>query len=236
MRVSCALLALLLALLCAPARGDEGTPLLSVDDLLSISESYDAFLHELEDLIVERGLLSEEERDAWHDAQLGDYFQNGIYGSILTNFMPGMLGFFREEETLLVLRTPLDGGLTLELSTMRRYTPLDTALPGLMLTLRLEDANGAPVDALFTLSATSGLFLMWDAMQAIYRSVGVSVQSDGETVVWGDQPPAEHARGPVLTIDIANAQTGEAYPSCRLSLTVDGAGFVVTDDALSPLP
>ena len=36
----------------------EGDPLLSVDDLLRLEESYTAFLTQLEELIVERGLLS----------------------------------------------------------------------------------------------------------------------------------------------------------------------------------
>ena len=55
----------------------EGDPLLSVDDLLSLQSSYDAFLDELEELIIERGLLSPEEREIWRDAQMGDVFQNG---------------------------------------------------------------------------------------------------------------------------------------------------------------
>ena len=50
-------------LVCAPigAWAAEGDPLLSVDDLLSLQDSYDAFLDELEELIIERGLLSPDE-------------------------------------------------------------------------------------------------------------------------------------------------------------------------------
>lgn len=59
------------------------------------------FSGELGDLAVERGLLSEEDRAAWHDAQLGDFFQNGGYGSILVSYLPGALGYTREEDTLL---------------------------------------------------------------------------------------------------------------------------------------
>ena len=55
-------LILLLAMLPVCALAAEGDPLLSVDDLLSLQDSYDAFLDELESLIVERGLLSPEER------------------------------------------------------------------------------------------------------------------------------------------------------------------------------
>ena len=72
----CVLL-LLLALSALPAYAEEGSPLLSVDDLLSLEESYETFLEQLGDLAVERGLLSDDERAAWHDAQMGDFFQNG---------------------------------------------------------------------------------------------------------------------------------------------------------------
>ena len=89
-------LLLLLALLPVCALAAEGDPLLSVDDLLSLQDSYDAFLDELESLIIERGLLSPEERETWRDAQMGDFFQNGGYGSILANYLPGVLGYIRE--------------------------------------------------------------------------------------------------------------------------------------------
>ena len=153
MRAWTAILLALLLLVPAAALAGEGDPLLSVDDLLSLEESYSAFLDELEDLIVSRGLLSEDERSAWRDAQMGDFFQNGGYGSILAIYMPGALDYVREEDTLLTLRAQLDCG-TLELTTVRRYTPQDSTLPGLMLSLSLTDGSGVPVDAAFSLSAT----------------------------------------------------------------------------------
>ena len=81
-------LSLPLALFPLSAPAEEGSPLLSVDDLIALEDSYEAFLNELGDLAVQRGLLSEEDRAAWHDAQLGDYFQNGGYGSILSATCP----------------------------------------------------------------------------------------------------------------------------------------------------
>ncbi|MGN0776908.1 MAG: hypothetical protein ACI4MM_09570, partial [Candidatus Ventricola sp.] len=84
------MMVVLLACLPVCVLAAEGDPLLSVDDLLSLEDSYDAFLDELEELIVERGLLSPEEREAWRDAQMGDFYQNGGYGSILANYMPGV--------------------------------------------------------------------------------------------------------------------------------------------------
>ena len=232
MRAWTALLLALLLLLPAAALAGEGDPLLSVDDLLSLEESYSAFLDRLEDLIVERGLLSEEERGAWRDAQMGDFFQNGGYGSILALYMPGALDYVREEDTLLTLRAQLDCG-TLEMTTVRRYTPQDSTLPGLMLSLSLTDGDGVPLDAAFTLSATSGLFLKWDAVTGAYASVGTGAQSDGETIYWSDQTPAQNAGNPVILVDVQDAQTWQVIGQAALTLTVDGTGYALAEGALA---
>ena len=225
----CVLL-LVLTLFALPAHAEEGSPLLSVDDLLSLEESYEVFLEQLGDLAVERGLLSEDERAAWHDAQMGDFYQNGGYGSILVNYMPGALDYTREEETLLTLSAKLDGG-TLELMTMRRYTPRDSTLSGLMLTPSMTDDAQMPMDAHYSFGSTSGVFMKWDALLGIYVSVGATAESDGETVVWSAQTPAENAKNPVLTITVTNGRKplGEA----ALTLTVDGEGYRGDDYALN---
>ena len=233
-RICIVLLALALAPLGALAA--EGDPLLSVDDLLALEDSYTAFLVELEELIVSRGLLSEDEREAWRDAQMGDYFQNGGYGSMLINYTPGVLSYVREEETRLQLRLTLAGGCTLHLDTMRRYTPEDSSLSGLMLTLSVTDAQGAPMDAAFALGSSSGIFLKWDAMAGAYAAVGASAQSDGETVVWSDQAPLVDAQNPVITIAMTDVSTGQLLGTAALTLTVDGSSYRVGEDALAVAP
>ena len=225
----CVLL-LVLTLFALPAHAEEGSPLLSVDDLLSLEESYEVFLEQLGDLAVERGLLSEDERAAWHDAQMGDFYQNGGYGSILVNYMPGALDYTREEETLLTLSAKLDGG-TLELMTMRRYTPRDSTLSGLMLTPSMTDDAQMPMDAHYSFGSTSGVFMKWDALLGTYVSVGATAESDGETVVWSAQTPAENAKNPVLTITASNGR--EPLGEAALTLTVDGEGYRVDDYALN---
>ena len=225
----CVLL-LVLTLFALPAHAEEGSPLLSVDDLLSLEESYEVFLEQLGDLAVERGLLSEDERAAWHDAQMGDFYQNGGYGSILVNYMPGALDYTREEETLLTLSAKLGGG-TLELMTMRRYTPRDSTLSGLMLTPSMTDDAQMPMDAHYSFGSTSGVFMKWDALLGIYVSVGATAESDGETVVWSAQTPAENAKNPVLTITVTNGR--EPLGEAALTLTVDGEGYRVDDYALN---
>ena len=225
----CVLL-LVLTLFALPAHAEEGSPLLSVDDLLSLEESYEVFLEQLGDLAVERGLLSEDERAAWHDAQMGDFYQNGGYGSILVNYMPGALDYTREEETLLTLSAKLDGG-TLELMTMRRYTPRDSTLSGLMLTPSMTDDAQMPMDAHYSFGSTSGVFMKWDALLGTYVSVGATAESDGETVVWSAQTPAENAKNPVLTITVTPGR--EPLGEAALTLTVDGEGYRVDDYALN---
>lgn len=225
----CVLL-LVLTLFALPAHAEEGSPLLSVDDLLSLEESYEVFLEQLGDLAVERGLLSEDERAAWHDAQMGDFYQNGGYGSILVNYMPGALDYTREEETLLNLSAKLVGG-TLELMTMRRYTPRDSTLSGLMLTPSMTDDAQMPMDAHYSFGSTSGVFMKWDALLGTYVSVGATAESDGETVVWSAQTPAENAKNPVLTITVTNGR--EPLGEAALTLTVDGEGYRVDDYALN---
>lgn len=226
------LLFCLLLALPAACWAAEGDPLLSVDDLLSLGESYEAFLGELEELAVERGLLSETERAQWHDAQLGDFYQNGGYGSILVNYTPGYLGYAREEEMLLTLRAALSGGGELELVTMRRYTPKDSSLSGLMLTPSVEDENGVPVDVQYAFSADSGVFLKWDALSGAYVTAGATAVSRGESIVWSSQTPVPDAKNPVITVDIFGAVSGEAIAGAALTLTVDGEGYRVEDGAL----
>jgi len=225
---------LILFLMPVCALAAEGDPLLSVDDLMALEESYGAFLDELEELIVSRGLLSEEERETWRDVQMGDFFQNGGYGSILANYMPGLLGYVREEETLLELSCMFEDGSTFYVDTMRRYTPRDSSLSGLMLTLRIVDEAGAPVNASFSLSATSGVFMKWDAMMSAYASVGARAGSDGETVVWSDQAPLVDAKNPVITISMTDPETQTPLPYViELTLTVSGDGYQVSDGALA---
>lgn len=216
------------------AMAGEGDPMLSVDDLITLEESYEAFLSDVEDLIVSRGLLSEEERGAWHDAQMGDFYQNGGYGSILINYMPGVLDLVREEDTLQTLRCELEGGYVLELLTMRRYTPQDSSLSGLILTFSMQDAQGMPVDAMYTLGSSTGVFLKWDAMAGTYATVGASAAGDGETLVWSGQTPLPGAKNPVITVAMVDMATQMTLPGAVLELTVEDDGYAVGEDALTP--
>ena len=75
-------LSLPLALFPLSAPAEEGSPLLSVDDLIALEDSYEAFLNELGDLAVQRGLLSEEDRAAEGGSVLY------VYGNAGTLYIP----------------------------------------------------------------------------------------------------------------------------------------------------
>ena len=122
---------------------------------------------------------------------------------------------------------------TLYVDTMRRYTPQDSSLSGLMLTLSMTDESGVPLDVGFALSSASGVFLKWDAMESAYVSVGASARSDGETVVWSDQTPAQGAKNPTISITIIDPDTQETLAGATLTLIVDGDGYRVDEGALS---
>ena len=121
----------------------------------------------------------------------------------------------------------------LYVDTMRRYSPQDSTLSGLMLTMSMTGSDGLPMFVSFDLGGTSGVFLKWDAMMGAYVSVGATAQSDGETVVWSDQVPIEGAKNPMISIEVTDTETQEPLCSAQLMLTVDGDGYRVSEGSLA---
>ena len=148
-----------------------------------------------------------------------------VFSTVTTTFLDAWSAGISAES----LSAKLDGGM-LELMTMRRYTPRDSTLSGLMLTPSMTDDAQMPMDAHYSFGSTSGVFMKWDALLGAYVSVGATAESDGETVVWSAQTPAENAKDPVLTITVTNGR--EPLGEAALTLTVDGEGYRVDDYAL----
>lgn len=234
MKLFAILLILLLGLSGACAFADEGDPLLSVDDLSRVQESYEVFLGELEDLLVEKGLLDDSDRDEWMMYQLGDFVQNGGYGMIAAMYTPDLLEYAREEDTMLRLSVQ-KGDYTLRVDTMRRYTPLDTILPGLLLESSVTDAAGQPVTCRLQLSASQGGFSAYDAMAQHYVDVGVSIINDGRACYWSDQPITDETTAPdvVITLEMLDElDESKVLLTATLTLTPSGTGWMLADDAL----
>lgn len=229
-------LCLLLALLVLPlsALAAEGDALLNAEELGELRESYEAFLDELEDMIVEKG--------CWNEASgrsgavsLATSFQNGGYGMIAAMYTPDLLEYAREEDTMIRLSLETPAG-TLWVDTMRSYTPLDSAQPGLLLELSLTDAEGLPVACRFRYTASSGGFIAWDALRARNSDVGITLINDGRPCYWSDQPLTtdEYADSPVIALEVLGEDDdAQVLAAAHLTLTPSGTGWRVTDDALS---
>lgn len=235
MKKRIALYMCVLSLYLFPAYADEGDPLLSVDDLAKVQESYEVFLDQLEDLLVEKGLLDEEDREEWMMYQLGDFVQNGGYGMIAAMYTPDLLDYAREEDTMLRLRVQ-KAEYTLQLDTMRRYTPLDTTLPGLLLEASVSDENGQPVTCRLRMSASQGGFSAYDALSRRYQNVGVSIVNDGRACYWSDQPITDETSAPDVLIFIEAldiTDDSSVLFSALLTLTPSGTGWMLADGALT---
>lgn len=100
-----------------------------MEDLQSIQPAYEAFLEELAALLVERGLLAEEDVEDWMLYQLGDFLQNGGFGSIMALYTPGLLSMADNTVTLGRLSVQTDAG-QLVLETLQYYSPERSSLPG----------------------------------------------------------------------------------------------------------
>lgn len=226
------LLAVAMMCLCASSLAAEGDPLLKVDDLLTLQASYERFLNDLADLLIERELLSSDDREAWLDMQMGDYISNGGYGSIMTLFYPGVLEYAEEEEQLVEVKGEIEGG-TMSLLTMRRYSPGDAGTYGLMLLPEAMDNDNRPISASFELSASDGVFYRWDPVADSYVSVGVSVVTEGETVFWSCYAPMEGALEPRITFDISTENGTVQLGRLVLQMDIVNGGYRIGDAFLS---
>ena len=231
MRARAAALLALFALLPAIALSAEGGAMLSQDDLGALQGAYETFLGALEDVLIEKELLREEERDRWYEAQLGDYFANGGYGSILITYQPGSLDYVREEEMAAALSCGLPNG-TLELSTMRRYTP-GAGEEGLRLAFSAKDRFGMPVACTMQLSSTEGIFSRWDPLTGQYASVGTAAVTQGEAMLWMAPSPAPDAADPVIAVRLYLEEDGSEWGAATLTLRVSEGSYLLDGDALA---
>ena len=71
-------------------------------------------------------------------------------------------------------------------------------------------------------------------MTGSYASVGASAAGDGETLVWSGQTPLPGAKNPIIAIAMVDVATQQTLPAAVLELTVEGEGYAVGDQALTP--
>jgi len=207
---------------------------LTPSDLRALTPAYEAFLQQLADVIIERELISPEEREDWLMYQLGDFYQNGGSGMIAAMFNPGLLAEVRPQDSLLRLRKEFANGATLHIDTMAAYSPLDGTMPGLMLEASFADAQGLPVRCLFRWRCEQGGFSTWDALGGRIVDIGTDLTNDGRRAYWSDQPIVGQATAQwrieleVLAPDDSSNVLGNAV----LTLTPSGSGWALDFNAL----
>lgn len=177
---------LLLALSCA-ARATEGDAYLSEDDLRALAPSYEAFLSTLVDLLIERGLLPEGDREAWLLYQRGDLIQNGGFGTIATLYTPGLLSMADETVTMRRMRLETTAG-TLVLETLHRYSERTSPLPGLPLDAALYGPDGNVLPCRFRWITSYGSLVLWDGSMGEIVNVGAFYINDGRAMYWSAEP------------------------------------------------
>jgi len=179
------LLAALLPL--AGAFAMEGDAYLSQDDLRVLRPSFDAFLSEMADLLIDRGLLPEGDRESWILYQRGDFMQNGGFGTVYVIYTPGLLTLADESVTMRRFRadTPV-GVLTLE--TLHRFVQSSSPLPGLPLDVELRTAEGETLPCRFRWITSAGSLVLWDGAMDEIVNVGASYINDGRAMYWIAEP------------------------------------------------
>lgn len=182
----------IIALLClcmlaaSPAGAVEGA-YLPGDVLRTLEPTFEAFVTQLADVLVERDLLQASQKEEWILYQLGDFVQNGGFGSIIVLYTPGLLGIADESVTIRRFTLETEAG-TLLLETLRQYEEQYSPLPGLPLDVKLLDENGEPVDARFRWTATGGDFLVWDDTREQVNEANSYVGDVSVPVYWYEEP------------------------------------------------
>ncbi|MDR2505321.1 MAG: hypothetical protein LBD16_04360 [Oscillospiraceae bacterium] len=200
--------------------------LLSPEALDRLSAGYMQFAGEVADELIESGLLDEADRQDWLDYQLADFMLNGGYGSMQILYNPDLLGIATWNELALTLNIEKDGA-ALTVSTLRGWDGM-TALPGLPFDFALYDAAGALTDAVFTVRATRGRLLLWDASQDEAKPYGFTAQSRGEWVFW--DCAIELDAECTIVVECKSAETDEIIMTAGLKLICDGERWAITDE------
>jgi len=226
-------LLVVLLCLCLGAGSASAWQYLTPADLRALAPAYEAFLDQLADVIIERGLISPGEREDWLMYQLGDYYQNGGSGMIAAMFNPGLLAAVQPQDSLLRLSKTYPNG-TLHVDTMGAYSPLDSSMPGLLLEAAFTDANGLPVRARFRWQCEQGGFSTWDALGRKMVDVGTDYINDGRPAYWSDQPVLNGATADwIIMLEIlAPDDDTNVWGRAELALAPWGSGWALNADSL----
>lgn len=201
--------------------------MLSAQDLQAVQPEFEIFLEALADVLEQRGLLDADQREDWIAFQLGDYMQNGGYGTIAVMYNPDLLTQV-EPDMMLLRRQILIEDWTLRLDTLRAFRPNASTLPGLPLEAILLTDDDVPVECRFRWYASSGQLLVWDGISGEVQPMGASVVTEGQPVYWQESPVG--AKTETLTLELLAIDTDETLGEYVLTLVSDGQGWTVGEE------
>jgi len=193
----------------------EGDAYLSQDDLRVLQPSFDAFLSEMADLLIGRGLLPEGDRESWILYQRGDFMQNGGFGTIYVIYTPGFLALADESVTMRRLRADTPVGV-LMLETLHRYVQSLSPLPGLPLDVELRNAEGETLPCRFRWITSAGSLVLWDGSMDEIVNVGASYINDGRAMYWVAEPVEGIEE--TLTLELLAADEDETLAVLTLTM------------------
>jgi hypothetical protein len=212
-------LPLALALLFAPlaagsSLASEGA-YLSGEDLAKVSPAFEAFVESLADVLVARGLLAEDEREAWELYQRGDFLQNGGFGTIAVMYTPGLMSVADDSVMMRELSAQTSAG-TVWLETLRSYSVANSPLPGLPLDAELRGEGEEVRPCRFRWIASGGSFLIWDGGQGGIVNVGATYIGDGRPLYWFMDPVDGIAE--TLTLELLHPDEDRTLASVTLDM------------------
>lgn len=188
---------------------------LSGEDLQGLEPAFEEFVEALSEVLVDKGLLQESEREEWILYQLGDYLQNGGFGTIAVMYTPGLLGIANEAVTLRRFSVQSGPG-TIWVETLRRFSEGYSSLPGLPLDTEMQDLDGDPIAGRFRWTASEGAFLIWDGTLEEVVDVGATYISDGRPLYWYAEP--YEGTEVTLTLEVLYENEDATMASATLSL------------------
>lgn len=214
------LLILCLCLVPVAASALEGA-YLTGEEMRTLEPAFEAFLLEMADMLEEKGLLSPAEREAWILYQLGDFIQNGGFGSITVSYASGAWGTASDPVTVRRFAVETEIG-TLMLQTLGRYEEAYSSLPGVPLDVEVLDVKGEAVPCRFRWTASGGMFTIWDAMEGMLVQVGMTYTNEGIPFYWYEEPL--EGTQEVLTLDVLGLEDDTPLATVRLTLRA-GEGY-----------
>ena len=188
---------------------------LDPEALQELQPAYESFLRATAEILVSRGLLESWAVEDWVYYQLGDYLQNGGYGTFWISYVPGLLSLADESVSIQRFRCATSAG-TLQLTTLRKFSVTLSSLPGVPLDAELLDDSGYPVPCRFRYVAPCGSLLVWNGTTESVDNVGATYINQDQALYWYEEPAEGISE--TIRLEILSATEDQVLASLVISL------------------